>query len=162
MEMAGLDAILETTAAERPATGFVFTEGPLWHPDDYYYFADVRSSVFYRLRFGQQPETVRTGTGEGNGTTFDLQGRPVICEGGNGGLPAGPTTRIAKSSWIAIRASGSIVPMTSSANRMEASGLPIRGCACRLPIRNYRIPGSTPSNPMARAVSSRSSNIRTA
>ena len=81
--MAGLDAILETTAAERPATGFVFTEGPLWHPDDYYYFADVRGSVFYRLRLGQQPETVRTGTGEGNGTTFDLQGRLVICEGGN-------------------------------------------------------------------------------
>jgi gluconolactonase len=32
---------------------------------------------------GQSPETVRTGTGEGNGTTFDLQGRLVICEGGN-------------------------------------------------------------------------------
>ena len=81
--MAGLDTILETTAAERPATGFVFTEGPLWHPDGYYYFADVRSSVFYRLRLGQAPETVRTETGEGNGTTFDLQGRLVICEGGN-------------------------------------------------------------------------------
>jgi len=39
--------------------------------------------VFYRLRLGQAPETVRTGTGEGNGTTFDLQGRLVICEGGN-------------------------------------------------------------------------------
>src|SRR5262249_25371055 len=68
--MAGLDVILEPTTAERPATGFVFTEGPLWHPDDYYYFADVRSSVFYRLRPGQRPETVRSGTGEGNGTTF--------------------------------------------------------------------------------------------
>src|SRR6202022_963772 len=83
MRMAGLDTVLETTAAERPATGFVFTEGPLWHPDGYYYFADVRSSVFHRLRLGQAPETVRTGTGEGNGTTFDLQGRLVICEGGN-------------------------------------------------------------------------------
>ncbi len=82
-KMAGLDTVLETTTAERPATGFVFTEGPLWHPDGFYYFADVRSSVFYRLRLGQAPETVRTGTGEGNGTTFDLQGRLVICEGGN-------------------------------------------------------------------------------
>ena len=26
---------------------------------------------------------MRTETGEGNGTTFDLQGRLVICEGGN-------------------------------------------------------------------------------
>ena len=58
--MPALDTILETTTAERPATGFVFTEGPLWHPDGFYYFADVRSSVFYRLRLGQSPETVRT------------------------------------------------------------------------------------------------------
>ena len=48
--MAGLDTVLETTEAQRPATGFVFTEGPLWHPDDFYYFADVRASMFYRLR----------------------------------------------------------------------------------------------------------------
>src|SRR5260370_8705617 len=82
-KMAGLDTVLETTTAERPATGFVFTEGPLWHPDGFYYFADVRGSVFYRLRLGQAPETVRAGTGEGNGTTFDLQGRRFICEGGN-------------------------------------------------------------------------------
>lgn len=34
--MAGLDTVLETTDAQRPATGFVFTEGPLWHPDDFY------------------------------------------------------------------------------------------------------------------------------
>jgi hypothetical protein len=27
-----LAAILATTEAERLATGFVFTEGPLWHP----------------------------------------------------------------------------------------------------------------------------------
>jgi gluconolactonase len=81
--MAGLDEVLETTAAERPATGFVFTEGPLWHPDGHWYFADVRASKFYRLRPGQAPETVRENTGEGNGTTFDLQGRLVICEGGN-------------------------------------------------------------------------------
>jgi len=81
--MAGLDAILETTTAERPATGFVFTEGPLWHPDGFYYFVDVRSSVLYRLRLGQAPEVVRRETGEGNGTTFDLQGRLIICEGGN-------------------------------------------------------------------------------
>jgi gluconolactonase len=81
--MAGLDTVLETTEAERPATGFVFTEGPLWHPDDFYYFADVRASKFYRLKLGQSPETVRSNTGEGNGTTFDLHGRLVICEGGN-------------------------------------------------------------------------------
>jgi gluconolactonase len=78
-----LDTILETNEAERLATGFVFTEGPLWHPDGFYYFVDVRSSVLYRIVPGRVPEVVREKTGGGNGTTFDLQGRLVICEGDN-------------------------------------------------------------------------------
>jgi gluconolactonase len=78
-----LSAILETTEAERLATGFVFTEGPLWHPDGFYYFVDVRSSRLYRLTPGRAPELVRDKTGGGNGTTFDLAGRLVLCEGDN-------------------------------------------------------------------------------
>jgi gluconolactonase len=78
-----LGSLLETKEAERLATGFVFTEGPLWHPDGFYYFVDVRSSVLYRIVPGRAPEVVREKTGGGNGTTFDLQGRLVICEGDN-------------------------------------------------------------------------------
>lgn len=78
-----LAAILETREAERLATGFVFTEGPLWHPDGFYYFVDVRSSVLYRVTPGRAHEVVRDKTGGGNGTTFDLQGRLVLCEGEN-------------------------------------------------------------------------------
>ena len=78
-----LSAVLDTSEAERLATGFVFTEGPLWHPDGFYYFVDVRKSMFYRLTPGGKPETLRDNTGEGNGTTFDLQGRLIMCEGGN-------------------------------------------------------------------------------
>jgi gluconolactonase len=81
--MAVLEDLFETTAAERLATGFVFTEGPSWHPDGFYYFADIRESLLYRLRPGGTPEIVRRETGEGNGTTFDLSGRLVMCEGGN-------------------------------------------------------------------------------
>jgi gluconolactonase len=81
--MAGLDDILETTEAGRLATGFVFTEGPSWHPDGFYYFVDIRKNLLYRLRPGGTPEIVRRETGEGNGTTFDLEGRLVMCEGGN-------------------------------------------------------------------------------
>src|SRR4051812_50209130 len=66
-KMAGLDTILETMTAERPATGFVFTEGPLWHPDGIYYFADVRSSVFYRLRLGPTPGNLGNGASGGQG-----------------------------------------------------------------------------------------------
>jgi gluconolactonase len=79
----GLEPILETREAERLATGFVFTEGPLWHPDGFYYFVDVRASVLYRLEPGRAPEVVRDRTGGGNGTTFDLEGRLVHCEGEN-------------------------------------------------------------------------------
>ena len=83
MTMDALTTILETTDAERLATGFVFTEGPLWHPDGFYYFVDVRSSVLYRMTPGRAPEVVREKTGGGNGTTFDLVGRLVLCEGDN-------------------------------------------------------------------------------
>lgn len=83
-----LAAILETEEPERLATGFVFTEGPLWHPDGFYYFVDLHGGEagcgqLHRVTPGKAPELVRTNTGEGNGTTFDLQGRLVMCEQGN-------------------------------------------------------------------------------
>ena len=76
-----LPEILETTEAEKLATGFKFTEGPLWHPAGYYYFVDLRSNKLHKIVPGQKPELVRE-TQEGNGTTFDLQGRVIHCEGG--------------------------------------------------------------------------------
>ena len=78
-----MSAILETTQAERLATGFVFTEGPLWHPDGFYYFVDVRASMLYRITPGRPHEVVREKSGGGNGTTFDLKGRLILCEGDN-------------------------------------------------------------------------------
>ncbi len=75
-----LPEVLETTAAVRVASGFVFTEGPLWHPDDYWYFVDLRPNRLHRIKLGQKPELVRITEG-GNGTTFDLQGRLIVCEG---------------------------------------------------------------------------------
>ena len=45
--------------AERQATGFVFTEGPLWHPDGYYYFNDINPGALYRLKLGGKAELVR-------------------------------------------------------------------------------------------------------
>ena len=78
----GLAKILEPSQqAERLATGFGFTEGPLWHPDGFYYFVDIRANKLFRVPPGKPPELVRENTGEGNGTTFDLQGRLVMCEG---------------------------------------------------------------------------------
>ena len=78
--MATLSDILETTAFEKAAGGFVFTEGPLWHPDGFFYFVDVRASMMYKIKLGQPHEVVRKTEG-GNGLTFDLQGRLINCEG---------------------------------------------------------------------------------
>ena len=72
--------VLETAEAERLATGFIFTEGPLWHPDGHYFFVDIRTNSLYRLRPGRSAELV-TKTIGGNGTTFDLEGRLIVCEG---------------------------------------------------------------------------------
>ena len=80
---AGLSEILESDQAEQLATDFLFTEGPVWHPDGFFYFVDLRRNRLHRLTPGQGPEIVREDTGEGNGTTFDLEGRLVMCEGGN-------------------------------------------------------------------------------
>ena len=72
--------LLETTTPQQMATGFVFTEGPLWHPDGFFWFVDIRTNALYRMVLGQKPELVRRTQG-GNGTTFDLQGRLINCEG---------------------------------------------------------------------------------
>ena len=78
--MTALSDILETTALDKVATGFIFTEGPVWHPGGFYYFVDIRSNLLYRMVPGQVPVKVRETLG-GNGTTFDLQGRLINCEG---------------------------------------------------------------------------------
>ena len=75
-----LPEILETTEAERLATGYIFTEGPLWHPDGWWYFVDLRRNHLHKLRPGGKPELVRETEG-GNGTTFDLKGNLIHCEG---------------------------------------------------------------------------------
>src|SRR5260370_9302167 len=90
-----LSTILETTQAERLATGFVFTEGPLWHPDGFYYFVDVRASMLYRVTPGRPHEVVREKTGGGNGTPFDPHGPLVLCEGDNRpGVAHAPPRRV--------------------------------------------------------------------
>ena len=68
---ATLASLFESTQADRWATGFQFTEGPLWHPDGYFTFVDIRSSRIYKLAAsGDEPEIVRENTGNAYITVF--------------------------------------------------------------------------------------------
>ena len=78
--MHNLNDVIESTQAVRQATGYVFTEGPLWDPAGFFYFNDIRPGTLYKLRLGEQPEMIRNTKG-GNGLTFDLEGRLIHCEG---------------------------------------------------------------------------------
>ncbi len=80
-----LESIIESPEPQLLGSGFVFTEGPLWHPDGYWLFVDLFRSVpaIYRLTPGGQPEIFREPSGGTNGMTLDLQGRLIMCEGDN-------------------------------------------------------------------------------
>jgi len=76
-----LDALMAGDV-ERLATGFGFVEGPLWHPAGHWLFVDIPRARVHRLLADGSVETVREDSGGANGTTFDMQGRLVMCEGG--------------------------------------------------------------------------------
>lgn len=76
-----LSGILETTEPTLLATGFVLTEGPVWHPGGYLTFVDLRSSQLLRWDTDGSVTLAREDTGEGNGCTLDRQGRFLMCQG---------------------------------------------------------------------------------
>lgn len=77
---ADLSSIVES-GPELVATGFMFIEGPVWHPEGHLTFVDIRKHQLWRWTPGGRPEVIRENTGEGNGCTLDRQGRLIMCEG---------------------------------------------------------------------------------
>ncbi len=75
-----LAGIIESAEPEQLASGFEFTEGPLWYSAGYWKFVDIRTNRIYKLVPGGQPEVVREDSNQANGLTFDLQGRLLMCE----------------------------------------------------------------------------------
>ncbi|HEY5829841.1 MAG: SMP-30/gluconolactonase/LRE family protein [Hyphomicrobiaceae bacterium] len=66
---------------ERLATGFVFTEGPLWHRrDKYLLFSDMPGDHLRRWSQKDGVTTFRKPCNKSNGLTWDLQGRLIVCE----------------------------------------------------------------------------------
>jgi len=74
--------ISEKVILEHVATGFEFTEGPLWC-GDYLLFSDIRRNRIVRFRKcseGPEITTYRSPSGNSNGLTLDRSGRLIVCE----------------------------------------------------------------------------------
>jgi gluconolactonase len=71
----------ESVKFERLATGFAFTEGPVWHPyQRWLIFSDIPSNRLHRWLPSGELAVHRAPSNMANGNTFDRQGRLVSCE----------------------------------------------------------------------------------
>ena len=79
----GSSTIVESEEPERIATGFQFTEGPVWHPDGYLLFSDIPANAILKWTPDGKVETFRKPSGNSNGLTFDANRLFIACEHGN-------------------------------------------------------------------------------
>ena len=71
----------EDVAFERIGTGYLFTEGPLWHPKErFLLFSDMPGDIVRRWSPRDGVTTFRQPSNKANGRTYDRQGRLVTCE----------------------------------------------------------------------------------
>jgi gluconolactonase len=75
-----LELVDEDSELERLGTGFTFTEGPLWNPDGFLLFSDMPGDVRRRWDPERGVTEVANPSNKGNGMTFDLDGRLIVCE----------------------------------------------------------------------------------
>lgn len=65
----------------RLASGFQFTEGPVWNEKERsLYFSDIPADTIFRYNENTGVEVYRKPSHYANGLTFDIQGRLVACE----------------------------------------------------------------------------------
>ena len=77
--MVQMSELIDQQEPQRLATGFQFTEGPVWHPDGYLLFSDIPPGIIYRWTPGGITAFL-TPSRRSNGLIFDRQGRLVACE----------------------------------------------------------------------------------
>ncbi len=70
----------EHAPVRQPGSGFIFTEGPIWHPvDRYLLFSDMPGDVRRRLDGSGVREVMRP-SNKGNGMTYDAELNLLVCE----------------------------------------------------------------------------------
>src|SRR6266511_6222328 len=75
-----LELVAQDSELEQLGTGFTFTEGPLWNPDGFLLFSDMPGDVRRRWDPDSGVTEVANPSNKGNGMTFDLDGRLLVCE----------------------------------------------------------------------------------
>lgn len=77
----GFEKIIDEYAPVRQiATGFIFTEGPVWHPTEHHLlFSDMPGDVRRKWQSGNTTEVARP-SNKGNGMTYDAAGNLLVCE----------------------------------------------------------------------------------
>ena len=94
--------IAPSAELELVATGFKFTEGPVWMPDGSLLFSDIPANRLMRWHPVDSTSIVREPNNKGNGMTLDNEGRLVVCEHATSrvvvGAPGGDTVVVA-SQW---------------------------------------------------------------
>jgi gluconolactonase len=134
-----LRAIVGTDVAfEKLGTGFLFTEGPVWHPiEQHLTFSDMPGDVMRRWDAANGVRVLRQPCSKSNGLLYDAQGRLVICEHATSRVtraePDGSLTTLA-SHWdgkelnspndIARRGDGSLYFSDPTYGRAEYYGVP--------------------------------------
>jgi gluconolactonase len=71
----------ENAEVERVATGFTFTEGPIWNAEEQaLYFSDMPGDVRRRWSETDGVTEIRRPSNKCNGMTYDAEGNLLVCE----------------------------------------------------------------------------------
>ena len=75
--------MLDDGEVEKLATGFQFTECPVWDTSEgCLLFSDIPENRIYRWAHGEPAKTFREPSGNSNWLTFDWGGSLITCEHG--------------------------------------------------------------------------------
>ncbi|HCQ04140.1 MAG TPA: gluconolactonase [Candidatus Latescibacteria bacterium] len=78
-----LKSLIEAGEPERLATGFQFTEGPVWMADGYLLFSDIPANIMYKWTPESGAEVWREPSGNSNGLTRNSDDLLLACEHGD-------------------------------------------------------------------------------
>jgi len=147
----------DSVSFEQLGTGFLFTEGPLWHARErYLLFSDMPGNHLRKWSAAGGVETFRQPSNQSNGLAWDREGRLLACEHATSRLTRTErdgTISVLASHYdgrelnspndVVVRSDGTIVFTDPTYGRAEFYGRPR---ACELDFRGVYavVPGQAP------------------